>query len=131
MEATAEDGNVSLTGTVAYGTGRAAAAETVAGLTGARNVWNDIEIIYDIDPVDVDLHLQETLDRSALVPDGSDVKADTKDNVIANTISAPGSVAPRARRPPGRRLSAGGRPSEPVPSVSPVSSPLLDTENHN
>ena len=67
------------------GTERAAAAETVAGLTGVRNVWNDIEIIYDIDPVDADLHVQEVLDRSALVPDGSDVKADTKDNVITLT----------------------------------------------
>jgi len=50
-----------------------------------RNVWNDIEISYDIDPVDVDLHVQEALDRSTLVPDGSDVTADTKDNVITLT----------------------------------------------
>jgi hypothetical protein len=28
--------------------------------------------------VDVDLHVQQALDRSALVPDGSDVTADTK-----------------------------------------------------
>ena len=58
---------------------------TVAGLTGVRNVWNDIEISYDIDPVDVALHVQEALDHSALIPDGSDVKADTKDNVITLT----------------------------------------------
>ena len=85
VEATAGDGNVSLTGAGSYGTERTAAAETVAGLTGVRNVWNDIEIICDIDPVDADLHVQEVLDRSALVPDGSDVKADTKDNVIRLT----------------------------------------------
>jgi osmotically-inducible protein OsmY len=85
VEAIAEDGNVTLNGTVSYGTERAAAAEAVAGVTGVRNVWNDIEISYDIDPVDVDLHVQEALDRSALVPDGSDVKADTKDNVITLT----------------------------------------------
>jgi osmotically-inducible protein OsmY len=35
--------------------------------------------------VDVDLHVQEALDRSALVPDGSDVKADIEDNVITLT----------------------------------------------
>ena len=35
--------------------------------------------------MDVDLHLQEAPDRSALVPDGGDVKADTKDNVITLT----------------------------------------------
>ena len=33
----------------------------------------------------VDLHVQEALDRSALVPDGSDVKADTKGGVITLT----------------------------------------------
>ena len=78
VEAIAEDGNVTLTGTVSYGTERDAAAAAVAVLAGVRNVWNEIEISYDIDPVDVDLHVQEALDRSALVPDGSDVTAGTK-----------------------------------------------------
>jgi len=85
VEATAEDGNLTLTGTVAYGTERAAAAEAVAGLTGVRNVWNEIDISYDLDPIDVDLHVQEALDRSALVPDGSDVTATTKDGIITLT----------------------------------------------
>jgi osmotically-inducible protein OsmY len=85
VEAIADDGNVTLAGTVSYGTERDAAAAAVAGLTGVRNVWNDIEISYDIDPVDVGLHVQEALDRSALVPDGSDVTAGTKDNVITLT----------------------------------------------
>jgi osmotically-inducible protein OsmY len=85
VEAIADDGNVALTGTVSYGTERAAAAQAVAGLAGVRNVWNEIEISYDIDPVGVDLHVQEALDRSALVPDGSDVTAGTKDNVITLT----------------------------------------------
>jgi osmotically-inducible protein OsmY len=57
----------------------------VAGVTGVRNVFNDIEISYVIDPIDVDLHVQEALDRSAMLPDGSDVKADTKDGVITLT----------------------------------------------
>ena len=85
VEATAEDGNLTLTGTVAYGTERAAAAEAVAGLTGVRNVWNEIDISYDLDPIDVDLNVQEALDRSALVPDGSDVTATTKDGIITLT----------------------------------------------
>jgi osmotically-inducible protein OsmY len=85
VEATAEDGNIYLTGTVAYGTERAAAEAAVAGVTGVRNVINDIEISYVIDPIDVDLHVQEALDRSAAVPDGSDVTADTKDGVITLT----------------------------------------------
>lgn len=62
---------------MSYGTERAAEA-TVAGLTGVRNVGNDIDIAYAADPVDVDLHIREALDRSALVPDDCDVSADTK-----------------------------------------------------
>jgi osmotically-inducible protein OsmY len=85
VEATAEDGNITLTGTVSYGTERAAAQAAVAGLIGVRNVSNDIDIAYAADPVDVDLHVREALDRSALVPDDSDVSADTKDGVITLT----------------------------------------------
>ncbi len=85
VEAIAEDGNITLTGVVSYGTQRAAAAEAVAVLTGVRNVWNEIVISYRLDPVDVDLHVQEALDRSALVPDDSDVTAKTEDNVITLT----------------------------------------------
>ncbi len=48
-------------------------------------VIDDIEISYAINPVDVDLHVQQALDRSALLPDDSDVTADTKDSVIALT----------------------------------------------
>ena len=82
VEATAEDGNITLTGTVSYGTERAAAETAVASLTGVRNVENDIDVAYAADPVDLDLHIREALDRSALVPDDSDVSADTKDGII-------------------------------------------------
>jgi len=85
VEATAEDGNITLTGTVSYGTERAAAEAAVAGLIGVRHVGNDIDIAYAADPIDVDLHIREALDRSALVPDSSDVSADTTDNIITLT----------------------------------------------
>jgi len=85
VEATADDGNVTLTGTVSYGTERAAAETAVSGLIGVRNVRNDIDISYGIDPVEVDLHVQQALDRSALVPDGSDVTTETKDGIITLT----------------------------------------------
>jgi osmotically-inducible protein OsmY len=85
VEAAAEDGNITLTGTVAYGTERAAAETAVSGLIGVRNVSNDIEISYVIDPVDVDLHAHQALERSALVPDDSDVTAETKDGIITLT----------------------------------------------
>jgi len=75
VEATASDGDLTLTGTVSYGIERDAAERAVSGLIGLRNIRNDIEISYQADQMDVDLHVQEALDRSALVPDGSDVKA--------------------------------------------------------
>ena len=85
VEATASDGNVTLTGSVSFGTERAAAEQAVAGLTGVRNVRDDIEISYDADPVDVDLHVQEALGRSALVPDDSDVEVAGKGGIITLT----------------------------------------------
>jgi len=86
VEATALDGNVTLTGTVSYGQERAAAERAVSGLIGLRNVRNDIEISYDVEsPVDVDLHVQDALGRSALVPDDSDVSVVTKGGIITLT----------------------------------------------
>jgi osmotically-inducible protein OsmY len=85
VEATALDGNLTLTGTVEYGVERAAAERAVAGLTGVRNVRDEIEISYDVDPVDVDLHVQEALARSAVVTDDSDVKTATNGGVITLT----------------------------------------------
>jgi osmotically-inducible protein OsmY len=86
VEATAQDGNLTLTGTVGYGKERAAAERAVSGLIGLRNVRNDIEIGYDAaSPIDVDLHVQEALDRSALVPDDSDVQVVTKESTITLT----------------------------------------------
>src|SRR5712675_139533 len=43
VEATAENGNLTLTGTVSYGAERTAADDTVAGLTAVRNPSHDIE----------------------------------------------------------------------------------------
>ena len=86
VEATALDGNLTLTGTVGYGKERAAAELAVSGLIGVRNVRNDIEIGYDAgSPIDVDLHVQEALDRSALVPDDSDVEVAAKGSTITLT----------------------------------------------
>jgi osmotically-inducible protein OsmY len=85
VEATASDGNVTLSGTVSYGTERAAAEQSVSWLAGVRNVKDNIEIAYDADPIDVDLHVQEALHRYALVSDDSDVEADTNGSVIKLT----------------------------------------------
>ena len=67
------DGDITLTGTVSYISQRAAAEAAVAGLTGVRSVMNNIEISYAVNPVDVDVNVHQALERSALVPDDSDV----------------------------------------------------------
>ena len=88
VEATARNGNIRLTGTVQHGTERAAAELAVGGLTGVRNVKNDIDIAWDADPLDVTLLVQDALDRNALIPDDSDVAVDAK----ANTVTLSGHV---------------------------------------
>ena len=82
VEATARNGNLRLTGTVSYGSQRAAAELAVAGLTGVRNIKDEIEIVYDADPVDVTLAVQDALDRYALIPDDNDVVVETSANTV-------------------------------------------------
>ena len=85
VEATARDGNLTLTGAVKYGAQRTAAESAVAGLTGVRNVTDDIDIAGDADPFDVSLLVQDALDRYALIPDDSDVAVDTHGNTVTLT----------------------------------------------
>jgi len=61
VEAAARDGNLTLTGLVEYGRQREAAELAVAGLTGVRNVRDEVEISYDADPVDVTGLVQDAL----------------------------------------------------------------------
>ena len=85
VEATANNGNLTLTGTVSSGSERAAAEQAVTYLTGVRNVKDDIYISTDADPVDVTLNVQDALDRNALIPDDSDVAVDTSGNTVTLT----------------------------------------------
>ena len=82
VEAVAGNGNITLSGTVRYGSERAAAELAVAGLTGVRNVQDEIDIAWDADPVDVTLSVQEALDRNALMLDDSDVTVDADGNTV-------------------------------------------------
>ena len=81
VEATAKDGNLTLTGAVKYGRQREAAELAVAGLTGVRNVTDDIEISYAT-AADVKRFVQDALDRSAVVEDDSDVHVDASGNTV-------------------------------------------------
>jgi len=94
VEASAHDGNLRLTGTVSYGSQRAAAELAVAGLTGVRNIKDDIEVSCNADPVDVTVLVQDALDRYALVADDSDITVDT----IGNTVMLSGHVDTWAER---------------------------------
>ena len=85
VEATARDGNVTLSGTVPFGPQRAAAESAVAGLTGVRNVNNEVEVWDDADPIAVTVRVQDALDRNALIPDDSDVFVDTSGNTVTLT----------------------------------------------
>jgi osmotically-inducible protein OsmY len=82
IEATAKDGNLTLTGSVSYGSERAAAADTVSGLIGVRQIKNKIEIINGADPINVTLNVQDALDRYSLIPDDSDVLVETNGNMV-------------------------------------------------
>jgi osmotically-inducible protein OsmY len=82
VEATARDGNLTLTGVVNNGTQRAAAASAVAALTGVRNIRNEIVVWDDADASDVTVHVQDALDRSALILDDSDVMVDSSGNTV-------------------------------------------------
>ena len=85
IEATARNGNITLTGAVRYGAQRAAAAVAVGSLAGVRNIKNEIEIDYAADAVDITAVVRAALDRNALVLDDSDVVVDAKGNVVSLT----------------------------------------------
>jgi osmotically-inducible protein OsmY len=85
IEATARDGNLTLTGTVSYGPQRTAAELAVGGLTGVRNVKDEIDIDSDADQDDVTLLVQDALDRHALIDDNSDLLVDTAGNTVTLT----------------------------------------------
>jgi osmotically-inducible protein OsmY len=85
VEAIAHDGNLTLTGTVGYGSLRKAAELAVSRLTGVRNIKNEIEIWVDADPTSATLLVQSALERNALVPDDSDVSVTTRGNTVTLT----------------------------------------------
>jgi osmotically-inducible protein OsmY len=82
IEATARDGNLTLSGLVEYGSQRLAAERAVSGLTGVRNVKDDIEVSYDADPFDVTLLVDDAIDRNAMFYDDSDVQVAVNGNTV-------------------------------------------------
>jgi osmotically-inducible protein OsmY len=94
VEATVTDGNPTLTGTVQYLSQRAAVEKVVGGLIGVRHVRNEIDVISGVDAADVKRLVRKALDRSALVPDDSDVLVDAS----GSTVILTGHTRTRAER---------------------------------
>jgi osmotically-inducible protein OsmY len=85
VEASANDGNVWLTGTVGNRFQRDAAEQAVAGLTGVRGIADDIEIFSDIEAADVTDLVQGALFRYGLLVDDSDVQVSADDGTVTLT----------------------------------------------
>ena len=85
VEAIARNGNITLTGSVRYGSQRTAPELAVSRLTGVRNIKNKIEIWLDADPVTASLLVQNALDQNELAGDGSHVSVDTCGNTVTLT----------------------------------------------
>ena len=82
IEASARDGNLTLSGLVAYGSQALAAERAVSGLTGVRDVKDDIEVSSDADALDVTLLVDDAIDRNALFYDDSDVQVAVNGNAV-------------------------------------------------
>jgi osmotically-inducible protein OsmY len=94
VEATARNGNLTLTGMVQSASQRAAAERAVSGLLGLRGIRNEIEVTFDVDPAGVKQLVKEALERTAPVPDGSDVVVNTS----GGTVTLIGQVRTKAER---------------------------------
>lgn len=81
-EATAKNGNLTLTGMVKYRRHRVAAEAAVSGLTGVRNIKDQIEFVFDVDPADVNKLVGKALDRHHVPPDDRHVTASTDGNMV-------------------------------------------------
>jgi osmotically-inducible protein OsmY len=94
VEATAKNGNLTLTGAVKYLSERAAAESAVSGLTGVRNIKDEIQLVFDVDPADVNRLVRQALDCHTVPFDNSHVVA----RASGNAVMLGGRVRTRAQR---------------------------------
>lgn len=94
VEATARNGNLTLTGAAKYPSQCAAAESAVGGLTGVRNIKDEIGLVFDVDPADVNPLVKEALDQHAVPVDDSRVAT----NISGNTVTLIGHVRTEAQR---------------------------------
>ena len=94
VTANAKNGNLRLTGTVKYRRQRAAAESAVIGLPGVRNVDDQVELGFEVDPAEVNRLVSQALDRHQVLPDDTHVTA----NVTGSTVALVGHVRTREQR---------------------------------
>jgi osmotically-inducible protein OsmY len=94
LEATAKNGNLTLTGSVRYDSQREAAKSAVSGLTGVRHVRDETDLVFDVDPGEVDRLVSEALRSHAAPLDDSSVVA----VATGNTVMLSGRVRTQAQR---------------------------------
>jgi osmotically-inducible protein OsmY len=86
IQAMAEAGKVTLTGTVNYAAQRDAAEDDVASLIGVRSIVDYITISNgDVQIGDVVMAVQDALDRNALIVDDSDVLVTSGEHTVTLT----------------------------------------------
>jgi hypothetical protein len=87
VEATANNGNLTLTGAVKFPSQRAAAESAVSRLIGVRNIKDEIGFVFDVDPEDVTRLVKEALDHHAVPLDDSHVVASTSGNTVTLQVA--------------------------------------------
>ena len=81
-EATAKNGNLTLTGRVKYRRQRVAAEAAVRGLPGVRNISDKIAFLFDVDPADVNQLIGKALARQRVPVDDRHVTASTDGDAV-------------------------------------------------
>ncbi len=94
VEASADNGDLTLTGMVKYRRHQAAAEAAVGGLTGVRHVKDEIELGFDVDPADVNPLVQQALERHKEPHDDSHVAV----YATGSTVVLSGTVRTQAQR---------------------------------
>jgi len=94
VEATAKNGDLTLTGMVKYRRRQAAAEAAVSGLTGVRNIKDEIDLGFDVDPADVNRLVRQALGRHQEPEDNNRVGV----YVTGSTVVLSGRVRTQAQR---------------------------------
>ena len=94
VEATAKNGDLTLTGMVKYRRHQAAAEAAVSGLTGVRNIKDEIDLGFDVDPADVNRLVRQALGRHQEPEDNNRVGV----YVTGSTVVLSGRVRTQAQR---------------------------------